>query len=142
MICIPVSVKHHTCAQPDQATNSVRSRANASALLKRTAATGEDAGRWALRSSSVLYTRGLSEVPLFIAILKSFSHSKKKGIGYDRVQAKKPFFIFFYFLFKQKETFILVLHLPMAKLRKRKRTFFRRKKEKTIFTRNCSKKVC
>ena len=34
-----------------------------------------------------------------IAILESFSHSKKKGIGYDRVQAKKPFFIFFLFSF-------------------------------------------
>ena len=49
MICIPVSVKHHACAQPDQATNSGRSSAsvsaNASALLKHTVAT-EDAGRY------------------------------------------------------------------------------------------------
>ena len=57
MICIPVSVKHHTCAQPNQATNSVRS--SASALLKRTVATGEGAGRWALRSFSVLYAGGI-----------------------------------------------------------------------------------
>ena len=63
MICIPVSVKHHACAQPDQATNSGRSSAsvsaNASALLKHTVATGEDAGRWALRSFSVLYAGGV-----------------------------------------------------------------------------------
>ena len=41
MICVAVSVNHYACAQPDQATNSMRSSANASALLKHTVAIGD-----------------------------------------------------------------------------------------------------
>ena len=42
MICIAVSVNHHACAQPDQATKSVRSSASAlsSVLLRPARALG------------------------------------------------------------------------------------------------------
>ena len=75
MICIAVSVNHHACAQPDQ-TKTVRSSANASALLKRTVATGEGAGRWALRSFSVLYAGGLFLNPVFMKIVKGWKTDK------------------------------------------------------------------
>ena len=79
MICIPVSVKHHTRAQPNQATNSVRS--SASALLKRTVATCEGAGRWTLRSFSVLYAGGIFLNPGKFCIAKIFSVEFNQHLG-------------------------------------------------------------
>ena len=79
MICIAVSVNHHACAQPDQVTKSVPSSANASALLKRTVATGEGAGRWTLRSFSVLYAGGLFLNPASILNPQSLILNPQKG---------------------------------------------------------------
>ena len=67
---------------------------------------------------------------MIIAIPECLHMPKKRDIG-----SKQKTLIFYLFIFKTKKTFILILHLPMAKLGEKKESivllFCEKKKNKT-----------
>ena len=58
----------------------------------------------------------------FIAVPEKCFSGKKEGIGSP--QKNGFFFLFFFSLFKPKEPFILILHLPMTKPGQRKEKYW------------------